>query len=408
MDLEEVAGRAFDWVGSVAVAADGGLGWLEDGARFDDLYAGTAGVLLGCAEATAAGIGTGQIPAGARDRLRYRAGQGGAAMADDGVFTGWAGVAVALRAWSRAAGDEAAAEAAAQVTAQIAGRVLAAADGPAGCTDIISGDAGILLVLIADGSATAARAAHALADRLVATAEPGPDGPHWRMTADWPYIMPGFSHGTAGTAYALAAAGQALDRADLLDAARRGAGTLLAIGQHDDGWAVPVAVPPRPTGLAVMYGWCHGAAGTARLFVLLDEIDPQPRWRRAIDACIQALRDSRLPLRLYPGYWDNLARCCGTAGVGQLLLDRYQATGDPALLDWAGTLAADVAGRAVITPQGITWSNTEHTATPPELPPQPGFMQGAAGIAGWLARLHALRSWAGEPASVPRPGPAWF
>jgi lantibiotic modifying enzyme len=408
MDLEEVAGRAFDWVGSVAVAADGGLGWLEDGARFDDLYAGTAGVLLGCAEATAAGIGTGQIPAGARDRLRYLAGQGGAAMADDGVFTGWAGVAVALRAWSRAAGDEAAAEAAAQVTAQIAGRVLAAADGPAGCTDIISGDAGILLVLIADGSATAARAAHALADRLVATAEPGPDGPHWRMTVDWPYIMPGFSHGTAGTAYALAAAGQALDRADLLDAARRGAGTLLAIGQHDDGWAVPVAVPPRPTGLAVMYGWCHGAAGTARLFVLLDEIDPQPRWRRAIDACIQALRDSRLPLRLYPGYWDNLARCCGTAGVGQLLLDRYQATGDPALLDWAGTLAADVAGRAVITPQGITWSNTEHTATPPELPPQPGFMQGAAGIAGWLARLHALRSWAGEPASVPRPGPAWF
>ena len=413
MDLEEVAGRAFDWVGSVAVAADGGLGWLEDGARFDDLYAGTAGVLLGCAEATAAGIGTGQIPAGARDRLRYlagqgAAGQGAATMADDGVFSGWAGVAVALRAWSRATGDEAAAEAAAQVTAQIAGRVLAAADGPAGCTDIISGDAGILLALIADGSATAARAAHALADRLVAAAEPGPDGPHWRMTADWPYIMPGFSHGTAGTAYALAAAGQALDRADLLDAARRGAGTLLAIGQHDDGWAVPVAVPPRPTGLAVMYGWCHGAAGTARLFVLLDEIDPQPRWRRAIDACIQALRDSRLPLRLYPGYWDNLARCCGTAGVGQLLLDRYQATGDPALLDWAGTLAADVAGRAVITPQGITWSNTEHTATPPELPPQPGFMQGAAGIAGWLARLHALRSWAGEPASVPRPGPAWF
>jgi lantibiotic modifying enzyme len=328
-------------------------------------------------------------------------------MADDGVFTGWAGVAVALRAWSRATGDEAAAEAAAQVTAQIAGRVLAAADGPAGCTDIISGDAGILLALIADGSATAARAAHALAGRLVAAAEPGPDGLHWRMTADWPYIMPGSSHGTAGTAYALAAAGQALDRADLLDAARRGAGTLLAIGQHDDGWAVPVAVPPRPTGLAVMYGWCHGAAGTVRLFVLLDEIDPQPRWRRAIDGCIQALRDSQLPLRLYPGYWDNLARCCGTAGVGQLLLDRYQATGDRALLDWAGTLAADVVGRAVITPQGIAWSNTEHTATPPELPPQPGFMQGAAGIAGWLARLHALRCSAGPPASVPRPGPAW-
>jgi len=167
-------------------------------------------------------------------------------------------------------------------------------------------------------------------------------------------------------------------------------------------------IPPQPHRPPVFYGWCHGPAGTVRLFVLLNEIDPQPRWQRAIDACLQALRDSRLPQRLYPGYWDNLARCCGTAGVGHLLLDRYQATGDPALLDWAGTLAADVASRTVTTPQGVTWSNTEHTVTPPELPPEPGFMQGAAGIAGWLARLHALRTHPGPPASVPRPGPPWL
>jgi lantibiotic modifying enzyme len=410
LDLADLADRAFGWIGSVAVGADGGLGWLEDGAAEDCLYAGTAGVLLGCAEAAAAGIDTGQVPAGALGRLRYLAGHGAgvATLADDGLFTGWAGAAVALRAWSAATGDAAAADAAARITAQIAGRVLAGADGPAGYTDIISGDAGTLLALIADGSGTAAQAAHVLAARLLEAAEPGPDGPQWRMVADWPYLMPGFSHGTAGNAYALAAAGQALHRSDLLDAAIRGAGTLLAIGHHPDCWAVPLAIPPRPGQPAVFYGWCHGPGGAVRLFVLLNEIDPQPRWQRAIDACLQALRDSRLPLRLYPGYWDNLARCCGTAGVGQLLLDRYQATGDPALLDWAGTLAADVAGRTVITPEGITWSNTEHTATPPQLPPQPGFMQGAAGIAGWLARLHALRTRPGPPASVPRPGPPWL
>jgi len=44
---------------------------------------------------------------------------------------------------------------------------------------------------------------------------------------------------------------------------------------------------------------------------------------------------------------------------------------------------------------------------PPQLPPEPGFMQGAAGIAGWLARLHALRTCPGNPAAVPRPGPSW-
>jgi lantibiotic modifying enzyme len=233
------------------------------------------------------------------------------------------------------------------------------------------------------------------------------------MAPGYEHLMPGFSHGTAGVAYALATAGRTLNRSDLVDIATRGACALLAIGHHPGGWAVPLAIPPGPRGPTVAYGWCHGAAGTVRLFLLLNEIDPQPRWQHAIDACLQALRDSRLPTRLYPGYWDNLARCCGTAGVGQLLLDRYQATGDSALLDWAGTLAADVADRAVSTPHGLTWSNTEYTKTPPELPPEPGFMQGAAGIAGWLARLHALRAHArhprsGDPPRPARPGPSWL
>jgi hypothetical protein len=78
------------------------------------------------------------------------------------------------------------------------------------------------------------------------------------------------------------------------------------------------------------------------------------------------------------------------------------------MLDWAGLLAADVAGRALTTPQGLTWSNTEHTATPPDLPPEPGLMQGAAGIAGWLARLHALHTRPDGPAFVTRPGPGWL
>jgi len=407
VELADAARRAFDWIGSVAVEVDGGLGWLDDGVLADDLYSGTAGVLVGCAEAAAAGLSPAQVSAGARARLLWLAarGAGVATLPDDGLFSGWAGVAVALRAWSHAAGDAVAAAAAGRVTSQIAGRILRAPDGAPGCTDVISGDAGILLALIADDSGAAVQAAHVLAGRLAGAGEPGPDGLHWRMAADREYLMPGFSHGTAGVAYALAIAGRTLDRGDLVDVATRGARALLAIGHHPGGWAVPLAIPPGPRGPAVAYGWCHGAAGTIRLFLLLNEIDPQPRWQHAVDACLRALRDSRLPLRLYPGYWDNLARCCGTAGVGELLLDRYQATGDTALLDWAGTLAADVADRAASTPHGVTWSNTEYTRTPPELPAEPGFMQGAAGIAGWLARFHALRA---RPDTPPRPSPAWL
>ena len=410
LGLADAARRALDWIGSVAVGVDGGLGWLEGEVQFDDLYSGTAGVLLGCAEAAAARLGPTRVSAGARGRLLYlaRHGPGVATMPDDGLFSGWAGVAVALRAWSRAAGDAAAAEAAARVTSRIAARTLEAPDDPSRYTDIISGDAGVLLTLTEDDSPTAVRAAHSLADRLAETAERGREGLHWRMVAGWEYLMPGFSHGTAGVAYALGAAGRTLHRPDLVDIATRGADALIAAGHHPDGWAVPLAIPPRPGAPAVSYGWCHGPTGTVRLFLLLNEIDPRPRWQHAVDGCLQALRDSRLPARLYPGYWDNLARCCGTAGVGQLLLDRYQATGDTAMLDWAGTLASDVVGRALASPQGVTWSNTEHTRTPPELPPEPGFMQGAAGIAGWLARLQALRARPGAPASVARPGPSWL
>jgi lantibiotic modifying enzyme len=313
---------------------------------------------------------------------------------------------VALRAWSRAAADAEAGSAATRVTSLVAERVLGERRDPSRYTDVISGDAGILLALLADDSAIAARAAHVLADGLVDLAEPGPDGPHWRMVAGWGYLMPGFSHGTAGVAYALAAAGRALNRRDLVDVAIRGAEALLAVGDLPDGWAVPLAIPPRPNGPAVNYGWCHGPTGTVRLFLLLQEIDPQPRWQQAVDACLRALRDSRLPARLYPGYWDNLARCCGTAGVGQLLLDRYQATGDPALLDWADTLAADVLDRAVTTPHGVTWSNTEHTKTPSELPPEPGFMQGSVGVASWLARLDVLHTGPATTAALTGRDPA--
>ena len=327
LGLADAARRAFDWIGSVAVDADGGLGWLEGGVLADDLYSGTAGVLLGCAEAAAAGLGTAQVSAGARARLLHlaRHGPGVATMPDDGLFGGWAGIAVALRAWSRVTGDAAAAAAAGQVTAQIAERIVQAPAGRPQCTDVISGDAGILLALIADDSGAAVQAAHVLAGRLAEAAEPGPDGLHWRMTADREYLMPGFSHGTAGIAYALAAVGRTLNRSDLVDVAVRGARALLALGHHPGGWAVPNTIPPRPGGPAVAYGWCHGPAGTVRLFLLLNEIDPQPRWQHAIE---------------------------------------------------------------------------------------PGFMQGTAGIAGWLARFHALHARPGIPIPPrpipPRPGPSWL
>ena len=409
-DAQSIARDAFVWIGSVAVDVDGGLGWLEGGELFDDLYSGTAGVLLGCAEAAASGLDTTSVAAGAVARLLQLSAQGAdvATMPEDGLFCGWAGVAVALRAWSGVASDAEADAAAALITAQIAQRIVQAPDNPPRYTDVISGDAGTLLALVANNSDATIAAANLLADRLVERAEPDPHGLQWRMIADHTHLAPGFSHGTAGVAYALAAAGRRLDRPDLIAVAARGAEALLALGHTPQGWALPLVIPRQPHRPAVNYGWCHGPTGTVRLFLILDAIDPQPQWQYGVEACLQALADSDLPARLYPGYWDNLARCCGTAGVGQLLLDRYQATGDTDLLDWADVLAADVIDRAVTTAHGVTWSNTEHTRTPPQLPPEPGFMQGAAGIAGWLARLHALHTARDTPVASTGIEPSWL
>lgn len=402
----DAARTALDWVASVGVDVDGGRAWTERGEVCDDLYAGTAGVLLGCTEAAAAGLDTAHVADDARARLVHLANNEDVeptTLPGDGLFTGWCGVAAALQAWSALTGDVEAATAAERVRANVAARATHVA--PQRCTDVISGDAGLLLVLLADRKYHGA--VHALADRLVAAGEPTDAGLRWRMTADLPSIMPGFSHGTAGVAYALAAAGRELGRADLIEIAKRGAQELLALGDHAEGWAVPLIIPAQDHLPAVCFGWCHGPTGTIRLFALLCDIDPQPRWQHAIDACLQALSDSKLPARLYPGYWDNLGRCCGTAGVGQLLLDRHLATGDERLLDWAGELADDVLGRSISQPRGIAWSNTEHTTDPPDLLPEPGFMQGAVGIAGWLARLAAAQEGRDVPATLLGLTPPW-
>ncbi len=390
------ADRAFAWVRSVAVETNSGLCWRDGDTASDDLYAGTVGVLLACAEAAGAGLDVAAVAVAARDRL--------AGLAPDsptlpygGLFGGWYGVALALRAWSRETGDDAAGAAADLVTARVAARVLAGSPDPSRYLDVISGDAGILLALLDDPSDPARTAAHLLADRLVTAAEPAGKDLRWQLQAGAEREMPGFSHGTAGVAFALASASRSLERDDLLAAAVRGAEHLITLSGIDTGggWAVPLVIPAQAHRPPVSFGWCHGPTGAVRLFLLLDEIAPQPRWRAAVDACLQALRDSRLPERLYPGYWDNVGRCCGTAGVGQLLLDRYAASGDPDLLAWTNVLADDVCARAIELPGGVAWSNTEHTATPPDLPPEPGFMQGTAGIAAWLARVDAAR--AGRP-----------
>jgi len=228
---------------------------------------------------------------------------------------------------------------------------------------------------------------------------------------------PNYSHGTAGVAAALAIAGATLGRADFTAAAAQGAQHLLAVGRLDeDGFIVPHTLPYSTRDVdPVTYNWCNGAAGTSQLFAALalagvDTIGGMPvTWLR--QRCLDAILASGVPARLRPGFWDNDGRCCGTAGVGDVLLDAAQDCGDPVragrLLQAARTMADALADRAIRDQAGARWRFTEHRQEPPLLPPGTSWMQGAAGIAAFLLRLaRVMRDGLAAPV-VDRPDQWW-
>ncbi len=310
---------------------------------------------------------------------------------DLSLYTGLGGVAAALHIWAQASGDDHADADARALVAAIAVRA-AAERRQLLWFDLMSGQAGVMLALVMLGDASVLPQASDLADRLIAEAQWIDGLPDWYPRRDREVFQPNFSHGLAGIGYAFAAAGRALGRADLLDIAALAARRLIQLGTRPDSTlVVPRRIPPADSPSQVSYGWCHGPTGTLRLFELLDRTQPDAGWAGYAQAARQGVRGSGLPARLYPGFWDNLGQCCGTAGVGEMALDRFQQTGDKDWLAWAETLAVDVLNRSIHDESGVRWSHTEHRSDPPDLEPAIGFMQGTAGIASWLLRLSRVQ-----------------
>jgi hypothetical protein len=284
-------------------------------------------------------------------------------------------------------------------------------------TDLVLGGAGVVLAAVWAGGEHARGIAGTGAQALLAAADQVEGGLDWAMVPGWPYRMPNYSHGTAGVATALAIAGAALGRADFTAAAARGAQHLLAVGRLDeDGFIVPHTLPYSTRDVEpVTYNWCHGPAGTSQLFAALalagvDKIGGLPvTWLR--QRCLDAILASGVPARLRPGFWDNDGRCCGTAGVGDVLLDAAQDGSDPAqagrLLQDARTMADALADRAICDQAGARWRFTEHRTDPPLLPPGTSWMQGAAGIAAFLLRLARVMDDGLSAPVVDRPDQWW-
>jgi lantibiotic modifying enzyme len=284
-------------------------------------------------------------------------------------------------------------------------------------TDIIAGSAGIVLAGIWAGGEHAAATATTGGEALLQAADETPAGLDWGMLPHSTSRGPNYSHGTAGIAATLAIAGTALHRPDFVEAARRGAQHLLAVGSlDDDGFIVPHTIPPTTRVVEpVTYTWCHGPAGTSYLFAALShagvaEVDgiavTELRQR-----CLNSILASGVPQRLRPGFWDNDGRCCGTAGVGEVLLDAVQDSTDPAraatLMDAGRTMGDALVERAIRDEEGARWRFLEHRQDPPLLPPGTSWMQGAAGIGAFLLRLTRVIEDGPGATVVDRPDQWW-
>lgn len=278
--------------------------------------------------------------------------------------------------------------------------------------DVVLGTAGVLLGAVwahRHGGAGTDELAKVAAEILLAEREPTAHGLNWRMVpsrfdrAD--RQMPNFSHGLAGIATALALAGAEFGRPDLVAAAVDGARHLVTLADlGDDGFRAPLRIPHLEDSFEeYSYGWCQGPTGTSLLWPALERAGvSEVSGESAVDwhrRCMRGIRNSGLPQRRYPGFWDNDGRCCGTAGVGDRLLDAGEE------LEFALHLADVLVERAVPDGSGVCWRFVEHRAEEPLRPPGIGWMQGAAGIAGFL--FHASRVARNDRSAVPRMDNWW-
>ncbi|MHC3820275.1 lanthionine synthetase LanC family protein [Streptomyces sp. DT9] len=400
-DAESLAVGALEWLMKAARDTDDGVVWpntLADDQVTPELYSGSSGVLPALLDAW---------QYFADDRYADAALRGARSVADavedwedSGLYTGVAGMAVALRGVHRVLGD-----AAAGASADRALDVLRSRYDGTGWNnrfELIVGNAGIALAALECGDLSLAQLA---VDRYAGAAEPTTAGVQWETRVGAVPRLHHMSHGTLGIIYALAAVGRAADRPDLVDLAVAGAADVVSRNEAGpDGFLVAHSDPQQQHEKIERhnYGWCHGSAGDAQAFRLLTHVLPDdPAWPALADRCWHTVINSGIPRRIRPGFWDNNGRCCGTAGVLAFACDRQVERGDGH--DFADILVADLAARATTDTDGICWSNFEHRETPSDLAPATGWAMGNAGIIRELLRHARITSKRDPRYAVPFP-----
>ncbi len=408
----EVALKAARWIHTTRVPTERGVRWPADPndpkSISRDLYNGYPGVVLFLLElfqTTAdrqhleeAVLGANEIAAGLASEAQL------------GLYTGAAGNAYVLEEVHRVTGDARYRAGATQVIYYLkqSARTKGAGIDWNDSYDIISGSAGIGLYMLRAGRLHkddgAIKLAAQAGRRLLEVGEPANGGLKWAPGKDTPTKYPNFSHGAAGVGYFLATLYQATREQAFLDGALAAARYLDAVARKgEDGWKV---FHHEPDGEELFYlSWCHGPAGTARLFYKLNAITKDKKWLDLVHKGARGSIAMGLPEERTPGYWNNISQCCGDCGVGEFFIALQRNAARPEYAEIVKRTAADTLKRATADGDGLKWVQAEHRVRPELLIAQTGFMQGAAGVGTFF--LHADASERNARSTIVFPDNPW-
>ena len=414
----DAAKRARAWLAATAQRGPNGLTWAADPlnqkSESYDLYNGMPGVVLFLLEYAHA-TGDSKALADAAQAADTIAGvlaqpNEGIEKLGTGLYVGVAGLAYVLSETYRSTNDAKYRAAARRAIEHVKRLAKPIDDGVEwGATvDIISGNAGTGLTLLALHDRVNDRAlldlALRAARRVASLGVQEQGGLKWAMNPTFARRMPNFSHGTAGVSYFLATVGERVKDAHLMDVAAQGAAYLrnVATRTANDGWKVFHSEPGNES--LYYLSWCHGPAGTARLYERLGRSSKYKVLKAEVPHLAQGIVDSRVPDQS-PGYWNNISQCCGNCGVVEFFTSLYRTTRDAKHLAFARKVMDNALGRATADGDGLKWVQAENRVSPNVVIAQTGMMQGAAGVG--LALLHLDGALKGRADRIVLPDNPW-
>jgi lantibiotic modifying enzyme len=224
---------------------------------------------------------------------------------------------------------------------------------------------------------------------LLRRAKPEHHGLNWKLREDAGFVLPNFSHGTAGIGYFFATLYQETKQPEFLDAALAAAKYLKAIAKTEQGiFLLPYGWPNPAWEGYYDIGWAHGPAGAARFFYRLWQITKDPAWLAIVHGCARGIMESGLPGAPNAGFGKqpfttNLR--FGSAGAADFLVSLFQITGERRYLLFARQIADDILKKATRDQSGSRWvfPRGQFLPNPGAAAAFTGYFYGAAGY-GWL------------------------